>query len=216
MGKPKTRGISRISSGHRPISPVSFESLLSQFQPVINQYAEKFAKTQSGWKDDFVAEAYVGLFTLYEQHRLLGCWLTRPLIVRAIFTRMIDFYRKHIQRHKSIVLFSDLIPEDDSDDADPSRPIFDSDNLAGSRWLTEELSAKIDVGLGSDSISLLAFGLTERQKETYTLYLEGYNSSEISDMIGVSPARVSILLKKAKQQVLNYLSKQGYINSNLN
>lgn len=90
------------------------------------------------------------------------------------------------------ISFPDFLGEEDSD----LNAIFsDEDNSNNSNTSAKRIMLKI-----------INNELTERQKQVIMLYyFKNMNIVSISDMLGISPASVSVTLKRARNNIIKYM-----------
>lgn len=170
---------------------LTFEQLLTEFVRDIDWYASGYPKS---WQKDFCQVGKIALFEAYQKFIVLPPERDfRPYALTAISNRMVDFYRKTIER--APVLEEKIFTDEDGDEVEY---IY---NVTGEIDFFTTTTFDMDYQVMFNKSNLLAHGFSESEIQALNLHLlQDIPVGEVASQLGLSPGRISQILSSLKQK----------------
>jgi RNA polymerase sigma-70 factor (ECF subfamily) len=194
--------VARLQAGDE----AAFRELVTRHDRAMRRLARSYVHTVSA-ADEVVQETWLAVIRglpNFERRSSLKTWIFRILVNRAQ-TRGV--------RERRVVPFSALAPSDDDPTVDPDRFLPPGHPVAGYWSATptrffelpeERLLAAEAAGLIAQAIA----GLPDRQRRVIELRdVEGWESTEVCESLGLSPENQRVLLHRARSTVRSILEE---------
>ena len=178
----------------------AFRELVARHDRAMRRLARSYVQTVAA-ADEVVQETWLAVIrglARFEGRSSLKTWIFRILVNRA---------QSRGARERRVVPFSALLSESEDPTVDPDRFLGPGHPVAGYWSQTphrffelpeERLLAEEAVALIAEAIA----GLPERQRRVIELRdVEGWESEEVCDSLGLSPANQRVLLHRARAAV---------------
>jgi RNA polymerase sigma-70 factor (ECF subfamily) len=188
--------IARLQAGDE----AAFRELVMRHDRAMRRLALSYVRTVAA-ADEVVQETWLAVIRglgKFERRSSLKTWIFRILVNRA---------QTRGARDRRVVPFSSLAPEDQDPAVDPERFLPPGHPVAG-YWSTipnrffelpeDRLLADEAKGLIAEAIA----GLPDRQRRVIELRdVEGWESEEVCESLGLSPENQRVLLHRARSTV---------------
>jgi len=172
---------------------MTFEQLVKKFSPTIRRIAYKLNGHFSAFDyDDLYQEALVHLWVGFNKGTLND--KTDSYILQGCYFHLKNYIRTHYDK-VSLTSLSALICNGEGEG-------FDLDCISAledSRLLRDEVHCKMLIE------QIHHNGLTPREKEVFSLVLEGLTVREIGDRLGVSHVRVVKITKNIREKCKKHI-----------
>jgi RNA polymerase sigma factor (sigma-70 family) len=180
---------------------LNFEQLFKQFKRDIEWYASGYPKS---WQMDFCQEGAIALFDAYQKFIILPSQRDfRSYALTAIDHRMIDFYRKTIEKRP---VFQEAVFIDE--EGEEQELIY---NYSGDRDYFITTTFDMDYQIVFNDSNLTAKGFTESELKVFNLHMiRDIPVTKVAGELRLSPGRVSQLitsLREKTQWLLNQYNK---------
>jgi RNA polymerase sigma factor (sigma-70 family) len=172
----------------------SFSSILKAFNHDLKRLASRFPTT---WKDDFIQEGSIALFNVYEKFILNPSGADfRNYALVAIHRRMIDFYRRTIERSPQTEPLQVT-----TDEGYPNSGEYTINITEYPDYNTISTTFDLDYNLLFNENTLKNHSFTIQEIRMLDLHLNGqYTVSEVAEKLSISIGQASKILTKAKDK----------------
>jgi len=187
-------------------SDAEFRKLIPLYRPFISRTASSFPRQ---WRTDFNQVGLIELYRVFEKSwGKIDKDTFRQHAFVSIKSRMIDFYRKTIERAPTII-------ELPATDIDGYQEDYIYNFPDGQNWALS-IAKKIDFEFIFSQQNLTAIGLSAKEITVFKMYfIDKFLLAEISATLDISQSQTSKILKKLRKECRQLHDKLNNTNNPL-